>query len=550
MTRIRTVRRGVRRWLVGVAVAAVAVSTLSAMPAVAATGIVSGTLTMAVDGGPSVPVEGGTVTFYATHGTGDVTATVTTGADGTYSAAVPIGGYGVLFSSPGLPLHTASWVWLDSSIHELDSPILTVTSSGVSGVDAELPLASTLSGAITYNDGVDPSDHYGAIWAFFLNLDTFTFERTIGFAKADESGNYVLGGLLPGTYLLRYGDWRNPPVLETRYYDNVDALFGASPFVVEAGVDVTGQDAALDEGGLVVSRLGGPNRFATAAAISFAGHPSTADTVFVANGLNYPDALSAGPVAGLAGAPLLLVTPTTLPPETKAEIERLAPTNIVVMGGTGSVSNAIFAQLEGLAQYVDRLGGADRYATSRMVADTFWDCCQWTGYIANGSNFPDALAAGPAAANESAPVLLVNGAATSVDSATAALLDDLGIGRLVIAGGTGSVSGALEQGLSDLSSSFEAYRKGGSDRYETASLLVNGSFRLADVVFLASGANFPDALSGGALAGYFSAPVFLAQQNCVPGGVLDEITRLKPARVVLLGGTGILGPGVEQLTRC
>lgn len=548
MTGIRSVRRGVLRWVVGVAVAAVALSTLSAVPAVAATGIVSGTLTRAVEGGPPVPVSGGSVAFYPTtamglmSGTGIVT-------NGVFSANVPPGKYRVGFYGSDGSEANRQWIWLGNTPFKSQSQILEVTAAGVTGVNAELPLGMTASGTISYTDDVAPEDHRGAVWTFLLDETTRTFEPA-SYATAASDGTFVLRGLVPGRYLVRFGDWSSPPVLDTRYYDNAEFVSESSPLVIEQGVDVTGITATLGANGLVMFRLGGADRFATAAAISAAGFPAGASTVFIANGMNYPDALGGGPAAAKLGAPLLLVTPTSIPTATKEELDLLDPDDIVVLGGTGSVSDTVVAQLSGYGT-VHRLGGQDRYETSRRVVQEFWEeSGSRTVYIADGRNFPDALAAGPAAGNEFSPVLLVNGAASGVDASTADLLASLGATRLILAGGTGSISATVEQGLTDLPGIEEVYREGGQTRYETATALVYQSFRFADTVFLAAGGNFPDALAGGAIAGQLPAPVFLVQQNCVPSEVIEQIVELRPGTIILLGGSGILGPGVEQLVSC
>jgi putative cell wall-binding protein len=96
-----------------------------------------------------------------------------------------------------------------------------------------------------------------------------------------------------------------------------------------------------------VARLAGPDRFATAAAISAANF-TTADTVYIATGLNFPDALAGGPVAVLGDHPLLLVTPTSLPSAAATELARLHPSSVVVLGGTPSVGPSVVTAIQSL----------------------------------------------------------------------------------------------------------------------------------------------------------------------------------------------------------
>ncbi len=96
-----------------------------------------------------------------------------------------------------------------------------------------------------------------------------------------------------------------------------------------------------------VTRLAGADRYSTAAAISAASFAQYVPVVYIATGTNFPDALAGAPVAGAVGGPLLLVTRDTIPAATAAELTRLAPASIVVLGSTGVVSDAVAAALYG-----------------------------------------------------------------------------------------------------------------------------------------------------------------------------------------------------------
>lgn len=96
-------------------------------------------------------------------------------------------------------------------------------------------------------------------------------------------------------------------------------------------------------------------------------------------------------------------------------------------------------------------------------------------------------------------------------------------------------------------------RLAGADRYETAvriSKHVTDQTRKSDVVFVATGATFPDALSIGALASYTGSPLLLVRKNEVPASVINEIETLSPSLIVIAGGTGAVSPAAErQLAR-
>ena len=103
-----------------------------------------------------------------------------------------------------------------------------------------------------------------------------------------------------------------------------------------------------------------------------AGAASSTPVVYVATGENFPDALGAGPVAAIVKGPILLVAQNSIPGETAAELTRLAPDRIVIVGGTAVVSSSVEAGLVAYAPTVERIAGANRYDTAaRLSASTF-----------------------------------------------------------------------------------------------------------------------------------------------------------------------------------
>lgn len=178
------------------------------------------------------------------------------------------------------------------------------------------------------------------------------------------------------------------------------------------------QLAALAPEGVV--RYGGADRYETAALISEASFEPGVGTVYVATGLNFPDALAGVPGAGTTGAPILLVR-EHVPSATAAELQRLQPSKIVILGGPVAVSDAVMNDLSKFtAGSVTRLAGRDRYATAAAVSANAYPAGAETVFIAIGTNFPDAVAAGPAAYELGGPLLLVH-----PDAAPGATLDEL-----------------------------------------------------------------------------------------------------------------------------
>lgn len=290
-----------------------------------------------------------------------------------------------------------------------------------------------------------------------------------------------------------------------------------------------------------VDRLGGADRFDVAAGVSAAIFGTEREVVYVASGADFADALSASAAAGSAGGPVLLVTRDGIPNRTGAQLARLRPEQIVIVGGPNSVSVDLESTLRGFAGRVDRIGGPDRYAVSAGVAaSAFPSASAGTVYLASGAVFPDALA-GAAATHGLGPVLLVT--KDSVPDSVRAQLTRLAPSAIVVLGGPNTISDAM---LDSLPKSATVTRLGGSDRYAVSANASARSFEApVDVAYVASGAVFPDALSGSAAAIAAHAPVLLVSKDSVPDSVAAELGRLKPRRIVVLGGPATVSDAVQ-----
>jgi putative cell wall-binding protein len=303
-------------------------------------------------------------------------------------------------------------------------------------------------------------------------------------------------------------------------------------------------------------RIAGTDRIDTALQASQRAFPTpgTVDTVVVASAYAWADALPASGLAGASGGPLLLVHPTSLPAEVKAEIARLGANEVYVVGGTAVVSAAVVSALDAIPGVaVERLGGTDRFGTARLIADemrTLPGAAMDTAFVATGRNFPDALAASSLAAAMPAPILLVE--KDAVPNATAAALGALDPDRIVVCGGTGVVDAAVADALGVWGS---VTRRGGADRYETARLVVEwGESVLApsgpDGLYLAVGTNYPDALAGGVVAATANGswyPLMLTPQDGLSSQVSSYMSsRSSVAHAGLLGGQVALSDAVLQ----
>ncbi len=152
-----------------------------------------------------------------------------------------------------------------------------------------------------------------------------------------------------------------------------------------------------------------------------------ADFALIANGADpasFYDSLAFSPIAASVGAPILLVTKTSVPRQTSRAISRLkvAPTGIdpvkslYVGGGTAAVSSGVFSTLKRSTASTTRVSGLDRYKTARAIADkaVAMGWLRADSSVALASTIADAQLAGVLAGNDASPLLLT--APTSLTS--------------------------------------------------------------------------------------------------------------------------------------
>ncbi len=295
-----------------------------------------------------------------------------------------------------------------------------------------------------------------------------------------------------------------------------------------------------------VTRLAGANRFATAAAVSTHHHMLGAHSVFAATGANFPDALAGAAAAGTVAAPLLLTG--SIPQATAEALDALDPAAIIILGGTAAVSAGDQLTLTAWAP-ITRLEGANRYDTAIAISQWAYPTAGSAEVvvIATGANFPDALAAAAAATALGGPVLLTPTA--SLPQAVITEIGRLDPALIIVAGGPIAVSDDVFDQLDSLAPTI---RLAGANRYDTAVAISQHTFTnpaLVGHLYIAVGTNFPDALAGAAAAATTGAPVLLTPTASLPQTVIDEITRLDPTRIYILGGTAVISQTVEnQLT--
>lgn len=295
-----------------------------------------------------------------------------------------------------------------------------------------------------------------------------------------------------------------------------------------------------------VQRTAGTDRYDTSARISAATFSAGVDVVFIASGEEFPDALSASSAAGARGGPVLLTTPTALPSKIASELRRLQPREIVILGGEVAIAPAVETALTTLATgTVRRVSGEDRYETSAMLSAETFRSGQPVVYLASGTEFPDALSAAARAGAQDAPVLL-----TAPNTLPAVIRDELvrlKPAKIVLLGGTVAVGEGVSTAVR-AATGVTPERLAGAHRYATSASVSSGGYAAgARVVYIASGTEFPDALSGAAAAAHRGAPLLLTAPDVLPGHIARELARLRPASIVVLGGDVAVTSAVVQL---
>ena len=236
----------------------------------------------------------------------------------------------------------------------------------------------------------------------------------------------------------------------------IDRL-GATEAVLVGGTGALGPAVAdaLRAKGVTVRRIAGANRFDTARLV--ASEIGGTDAYLV-EGVNastdrgWPDAVAVSGLAALQKRPILLTTSTMLPAETSAAMQHLGTRTVTIVGGTRAVSDAVASQAGQFAT-VRRVSGSTRYDTSTKLAQLAVAAGADEGavWLATGRSFPDALAAGAAAARSGAVLLLVDGVdLVGSPEPRAWLASRASLREIVLVGGPSTISDLVEKTVSGL----------------------------------------------------------------------------------------------------
>ena len=313
-------------------------------------------------------------------------------------------------------------------------------------------------------------------------------------------------------------------------------LAGALAFT---GVFATTANAAAEK--FTVTRLSGARREDVAKKVSdtFFTKPTKADRVILVNDLAFADAISSTNISQ-GQYPILYTHKASMPEPTAKALRELKPSEVYIMGGKNSVSEAVAGEVKNIIGKTPvRVGGKDRYEVSVNSAQ-FRKAPQKV-MITTGQVYSDALIAAPYAQKEKATVLLVG---TTLSQSAKNYLNSVSKVQTEIIGGKRYVPAAMEQEIAYSAGTYPN-RIGGADRYEVSASLAKKNFGNAQYAFLASGQVFSDALSASSAAQKLNAPILLTQKHVISSAVLDAMKdNSKLSKLYVMGGVNTIAPSV------
>ncbi|MBL4932269.1 cell wall-binding repeat-containing protein [Clostridium paridis] len=298
-------------------------------------------------------------------------------------------------------------------------------------------------------------------------------------------------------------------------------------------------------------RLQGKDRYETATAISYEViKNSTVNNVVLATGSDFPDALTGSVLAAKLNAPILLTGNDSYNAMDLDFIRKnLSKTGtIYILGSSGVIPDKLISQIKANGyNNVIRLGGKNREETARIINQKLSVPKGTPVVIATGLDFPDALSISSVAGIKQYPIALSY--KDSLPAPSISTLKDIQPSKIYIVGSAGVVSdkvvNQIKATLPSISSS-NIVRIGGKDRFET-SVGIAKAFNLNTTnAVIATGFDFPDALSGSVLASKLNAPILLVNDKDITATKQYLASNTKIINLTFLGSYGAIGQDAER----
>jgi adhesin/invasin len=389
------------------------------LASIAGDGVTTSTITVQAKDAASNNLSTGGATIVVNSSAGVIGA-VTDHANGTYTAT--------LTSSVGAATATVGATIGGTAITNTTTVSFTVAATG-----GGTPATTTPAAPVR----VAGTDRFGtAIATSVMEFPTANSAGAVVLARSDDFADALVGTTLAAA--------KNAPLL----FANGAALTAATTAEIQRVLPVGGTvyllggttaiPAAVATNlttlGYLPVRYAGTDRYGTALAVADALNDPT--TVVLATGLNFPDALAAGPGAAHAHGVVLLTDGTALTPAVQAYLTA-HPGTVYAAGGPAAAADKAATPLV----------GADRYATAATLASALFTGPVNVG-VASGTVFPDALTGGSFQAHAGGPIVLSDPAALPASTDSYLTTSDKTIVTTNLFGGTTALSAAVATAIS------------------------------------------------------------------------------------------------------
>lgn len=382
------------------------------------------------------------------------------------------------------------------------------------------------SGTNQYKDG------------YFNNTVTLTFgltEKNLKLAVGETSEQAILTGSASQLFVPETTRWTSQDEKVATVNEGKVTAVGPGKTKVLAGSSLTLDRASLTVTAYERERIHGQNRYKTsieaAKKLKRQLGVSKFETVIIASGTSFADALSGTYLAAEKKAPIILIDGNST--STITEVVNYIKSNttpggtIYILGGPGAVAKRVDSRFGGYK--VKRLAGKTRYETNIEILKEAGVQGKRV-LVCTGANYADSLSA----SSSGLPILLVG---NDLQAKQQSYLANAGAKNFLVVGGTGAVSAKV-------ANQVRVYgpvgRVQGKTRYATSTALAERLFpNELDRMILVLGTNFPDGLSGGPIGVEYGVPVVLvSEKDYAAAKAFATMKNIR--RVTILGGTGVV----------
>lgn len=303
-------------------------------------------------------------------------------------------------------------------------------------------------------------------------------------------------------------------------------------------------NAEKNNSAVQIFRYYGNDRFETSTILSNLLSIKGSEHIFLVNGENFADALFSGPLASVSNSPILLTKKGELPKVVENKIAEMKVKRVTIVGGLSSVSVDIENKVKKMGIVVDRISGSDRFETAKKLSDARASVLgskssEKIAY-ASGTNFADALSA--------TPFIYYDDVANILPQNNKPIVEYIPYKNESNKGNTLYIFGGINSVPQNVNSEYVTTRFSGADRYATSVEIAKECEKKLNnkinTVFIASGEDFPDALSVGPIVARHGSVVLLTEKNTLNAEVAGFISERQIDRINIIGGESTISKNV------